>query len=184
MNPAVEQVNVTTDPFFNDCLDELRIFIGEQIAHLTKIPEEVPDPSPRWSPKNNSAAASGVVSPTYKASFLGHITEVKAKRDLYPRRLRILNGNGQKLLINELYKLSKIYEQTYKVRTDRSKPMKKQTAHFRNVQTQISTQQQQIMKDFLSIKTFTGSSSQEHQSVTVREQATSTSPAPLLSPPP
>ncbi len=53
------------------------------------LPDEVLNPIPKWPTENNSSV--GKQLPKFKASFIGHIYEVKAKRDLYPERLRQFN---------------------------------------------------------------------------------------------
>lgn len=71
--------------------------------------------------------------PKFKASFIGHLYQIKAKRDLYPSRLKQFNrGRSTKAaFLNDLKLLKEIYDSVYKVRTERSQaasPAKNQPA--------------------------------------------------------
>jgi len=50
------------------------------------LPDEVLDPAPKWPATMNSSA--GIELPMFKASFIGHLYQIKEKRDKYPNRLK------------------------------------------------------------------------------------------------
>ena len=82
---------------------------------------------------------------------MGHIIDVKLKQGLYPSRLKLFNqNNSSRLLINELYNASRIYDSVYKVRTELSKAFNKP-----RVETKIRQQSPEIgqvsMQDLLKV---------------------------------
>ena len=82
---------------------------------------------------------------------MGHIIDVKLKQGLYPSRLKLFNqNNSSRLLINELYNASRIYDSVYKVRTELSKAFNKP-----RVETKIRQQSPEIgqvsMQDLLNV---------------------------------
>ena len=68
MSQLTEQVDET---FLQECITELKQFIEEQIKHLTKLPDEVLNPAPKWPATMNSSVGKDV--PMFKASFIGHL---------------------------------------------------------------------------------------------------------------